>query len=99
MQRVARYGRLKAEAVAEYRALHEGMSKELISAHQSAGFRNFSIYLRGTDLFSYLECDNWDIALKRFSANPVTRAWSERISTLLDEPLEWEFLEEVWRLE
>ena len=99
MQRIVRFGRLKTDAVDMYHNLHRDMSEELIEVHRSAGFRNFSIYLRGVDLFSYLECDDWDLALKKFAANPTAQEWSVRIRDLLDEPLDWEILEEVWRLD
>lgn len=99
MERIARFGRLKADALAEYRRLHHEMSAELLHAHREAGFRNFSIYLRGVELFSYVECDDWELSLQKIAANPVTQAWSKRIMPLLDDPLEWEILEEIWRLD
>lgn len=99
MQRIARFGRLKPEAVEEYRRLHQAMSDALRDAHRAAGFRNFSIYIRGLELYSYVECDNWEQALQAFSAMPIAQAWSSQILKLLDAPLEWEVLEEIWSLD
>ncbi|RPI22573.1 MAG: L-rhamnose mutarotase [Chloroflexota bacterium] len=99
MQRIARVGRLKPEAVDEYTKLHQEMSAELLSIHSQAGLKNFSIYRHGLELFSYLECDDWDQALDYLSKNPLAQAWSQKMKTLLDEPLPWKILDEVWRLD
>jgi len=99
MMRLGRYGKLKPGAVDEYLRLHREMSPELRAIHTHAGLRNFTIYRRGLDLFSYLECDDWDRALAYLSTDPLAQTWSQHMAALLDDPLPWETLEEAWRLE
>ena len=99
MRRVARWGRIRAGAVEEYTRLHREMSAELLAVHAKAGLRHFSIYRRGRDLFSYVEVDDWDAALACLAEEPRAREWAERMKTLLDDPLPWPELKEVWHLD
>lgn len=99
MDRIGRWGRLKLGAAAEYVRLHEEMSPELRAAHSRAGIRNFTIYRRDLELFSYLEVDDWDAALAYLAEDQLSQEWLERMKGLLDDPLPWPFLEEVFRLD
>lgn len=52
MYRYAFMMRLKdTSVIEEYEQLHEDIGKEVLEAHQQAGFRNYSIYRHGLDLF------------------------------------------------
>jgi len=99
MKRIGRFGRLKPGAVEEYIRLHKDFDPNLGDALLNAGIRNFSIYIHGNDLFSYLECDNWESAMRYLENDPPTQRWSELMRTLLDEPLPWQELEEVFHVD
>lgn len=99
MQRIGRLGRIQAGKEEEYLRLHREMSPELRNSHSIAGLRSFSIFRHGLDLFSYLECDDWEQTLATLAQDPLVQAWSDKMKTLLAIPLPWEMLEEVWRLD
>lgn len=98
-RRVGRLGKLKPGAVDEYIRLHKNMSAELIEVHKKAGIKNFSIYLYGLELFSYLEAEDWSAAYHYLMTDPLSKAWSERMYALLEEPLPWMELEEVFHID
>jgi L-rhamnose mutarotase len=99
MRRIGRWGRLRAGAVDEYVKLHRAMGAELRAAHSRAGLRNFTIYRLGLELFSYLEVADWDAALAYLAEDSLSQEWLERMKGLLDDPLPWPFLEEVFHLD
>ena len=99
MQRIARWGRLKPDAVEEYVRLHREISQELRDVISKAGIRNFSIYIHGLDLFSYLETDDWEAALDHLEKDPVNTEWADLMKTLVDEPIPWPRLEEIFHVD
>lgn len=99
MVRIGRWGRLKAESVEEYIRLHREMDHELRMVHSEAGIKNYTIYRRGLDLFSYLETEDWQAALDYLNTDPLVQKWSELMRTLLDEPVPWPLLDEVFHID
>jgi L-rhamnose mutarotase len=99
MMRIGRIGRLKPGKVEEYIQLHKNMAPELLQVLSDAGIKNFSIYKYRHELFSYLECDDWDASMAHLETDPPTQEWSQLMMTLLDEPLPWEILEEVFHMD
>jgi len=51
--------RLLPGSEAEYRRRHAAVWPDLLADLRSAGARNYSIFLRGDDLFAYLEVDDF----------------------------------------
>jgi len=84
MERIGFVMRLLPGAEAEYRARHADVWPELLAALKAAGARNYSIYLRGEDLFGYLEVED----LRRFqaamAASPVNERWQADMTRLID---------------
>lgn len=99
MQRIGRIGKLKPGASQEYIRLHREFPSHLRETLNQSGIKNFSIYIHGDELFSYLEVEDWDAALSQLEADPPTKEWSELMRTLLDEPLPWLVLEEVFHVD
>jgi L-rhamnose mutarotase len=99
MKRIGRFGKLKPGAAEEYIRLHGDFDPRLHEALTKAGIRNFSIYIHGDELFSYLECDDWGAAMQYLEEDPPTQEWSTLMRTLLDEPLPWQVLEEVFHVD
>ena len=99
MRRIGRWGRIKPSCEEEYVRLHHEMTRELRAAHSEAGFRNFSIFRRGCELFSYVEVEDWETALAYLAKDPLAQEWSCRMLALLDDPLPWPVMEEVWHLD
>ena len=101
MERIGCFGKLKPKAVDEYIRLHQNFSPELHANLNKLGIRSISIYLHGLDLFSYLEFDgnNWETALQLLDQYPQTQEWSKLMRLLLDEPLPWVIIPEVFHVD
>ena len=59
MERIGFCMRLLPGAEAEYRGRHAAVWPELLADLRAAGARNYSIFIRGSDLFAYLEVDDF----------------------------------------
>jgi L-rhamnose mutarotase len=102
MVRIARWTRVKAGCEAEYTEWHRKVWPELLALNSRAGIRNYSIYLRGRELFSYLEVDDWDAAMQFLGGQEVAQKWQELMAPLMDASdvlAPWERLEEVFHLD
>lgn len=86
---MARYAfsfELLPDAVAEYERRHAALPDELVAITRRTGIRNYSIFLRGTTVFGYLEADDPDAAIAAGATEPVVIAWQQAMSTLRAEP-------------
>lgn len=88
----------------EYRLRHAAVWPEMLAALRAAGCRNYSIFLRGHDLFGYLEVDDFEHFRQTMSASPVNARWQADMASVID-PLTdpatgfHERLEEVFHLD
>ena len=100
---------VKADKVAEYRALHAAPWPEMNAALSAANIRNYSIYLREPEnlLFGYWEYTGTDYAadMARLGAQSVTKRWLA-LTDPCQRPLDsaapgewWSFLPEVFHLD
>lgn len=104
MERVGFAMRVQPGQVPEYRRRHAAVWSEMLEALTSAGCRNYSIFLRGSDLFGYFEVDDFDRFQIAMRTSPVNARWQADMSGLID-PLTdpstgfHERLEEVFHLD
>jgi len=84
MVRIARWTRVKAGCEAEYKKWHREVWPGLLALMSHAGIRNYSIYMHGRDLFSYLEVDDWDAAIQYLGQQEVAQRWQELMAPLMD---------------
>ncbi len=62
----------------EYKLRHDKIWQEMKDVLRSAGIKNYSIWLCGTDLFGYYECDKGiDFAASVQNNSPVVAKWNE----------------------
>ena len=60
------------EVIPEYERLHKDVEKEVLDAHSRSGFRNYSIFRSGLQLFGYFETDDgWEAIDKLATDGPV----------------------------
>jgi len=80
MQRIASVIHLRPEMKATYLELHHNPPLEVLEILKRAGVQNYSIFLHGDLLFSYLEFtgDDWNAAQLEIAADPATGAWWRR---------------------
>jgi L-rhamnose mutarotase len=89
---------------AEYKQRHDEIWPELVADIQAAGFENYSLFRRGTQVIGYVECEP-DVATafaKLGTSDPNARwaTWFEDvIVALVDENGELFTLAEVWHLD
>ena len=88
MQRVAFRLRVRPERLDEYIKIHAHVWPELLSDLTAAGYRNYSIFADGPELFGYLECDDWDAAQAAMSASDANRRWQAWMSEFLETPVD-----------
>ena len=106
MRRLAHMIHLRPDAVAEYEALHVEVWPEVLEALRGANIGNYSIFRRGTVLFSYLEYHgvDWAVDQARVAAQPRLQEWA-RVTGALQAPVEdgnevvWVELNEVFHLD
>lgn len=76
--------RLKDESVVRaYDALHRDIGAEVRAAHSRAGFRNYTIFRRGLDLFAYFEADDPPGCFERIAHEPVMTEWWAKTNPLM----------------
>jgi L-rhamnose mutarotase len=84
MERVGFTMRILSGKEAEYRRRHAAVRPEMLDALRAAGARNYSIFLRGFDLFAYLEVDDFAAFRVLMAANPINDRWQADMADLID---------------
>jgi L-rhamnose mutarotase len=84
LERIGFSMRLLPGSEAEYRRRHAAVWPELLADLRSAGARNYSIFLRGDDLFAYLEVDDFDAFTTAMAASEVNARWQQEMASLID---------------
>jgi L-rhamnose mutarotase len=84
MERVGFTMRLLPGQEAEYRRRHAAVWPEMLAALKAAGCRDYTIFVRGSDLFAYLEVDDFAAFRAAMAANPVNTRWQAEMAELID---------------
>jgi L-rhamnose mutarotase len=84
MERLGFLMRLRPGAEAEYRRRHADVWPEMLAELKAAGARNYSIFLRGEDLFGYLEVDDLARFQRHMAASAVNAKWQADMAPLID---------------
>src|SRR5437588_9642232 len=103
MQRIAFTMRIKPGTEEEYRRRHQQVWPALLADLKRAGCQNYSIYLRGTDLFAYMEVEDFSHYLEVMATSQASQQWEEQMADILIRETEAEthfpaLLEEVFHL-
>jgi L-rhamnose mutarotase len=83
-ERIGFVMRLLPGAETEYRERHEAVWPELLDDLRAAGARNYSIFLRGQDLFAYLEVDDFEAFSQRMTISAANARWQLDMARLID---------------
>lgn len=87
MQRIAFRLRVREDRLDEYKAHHREVWPELLADMHEAGYRNYTIFADGPELFGYLECDDWDAAQRALAQSDANRRWQAFMSDYLATPV------------
>jgi L-rhamnose mutarotase len=88
MQRIAFRLRVREDRLEEYKRLHRQVWPELLADLRAAGYRNYSIFADGPDLFGYLECDDWDASQRVMATSDANRRWQAFMTDYLATPVD-----------
>ena len=83
MQRIAFSMRIKPGTEEEYRRRHRQVWPELLADLKRAGCQNYSIYLRGTELFAYMEVADFQRYLEVMASSQASERWEAQMSDIL----------------
>ena len=88
----------------EYVRRHVAIWPEMVEAMKEAGFANYSLFRRGTDVIGYCECHpNVETCFERFAALGVGERWGAYMEgivvNLTDENGQLYRYEEDWHLD
>jgi L-rhamnose mutarotase len=67
----------------EYRPRHQQVWPDLLADLKQTGCSRYSIYLRGLDLFAFMEGDDFQRYLSLLATIQAARRWEERMSDIL----------------
>jgi L-rhamnose mutarotase len=102
-----RYGmviRVYPDKIEEYKKLHASVWPDVLMKITQCNIRNYTIYLKDNQLFSYFEYigDDFKADMDKMAADPVTQRWWD-VCKPCQEPLEtrsegewWADMEEVF---
>ena len=104
MERVGFTMRLLPGQEAEYRRRHAAVWPEMLAALKAAGCRDYSIFIRGDDLFAYLVVVDFAAFRASMAASPVDARWQAEMAALIDPLIDpatgfHQRLEEVFHLD
>ena len=96
--------RVKAGKEQEYRRRHVAVWPEMLRALKDAGCSNYSIYLKGQDLFAYIEVADFERFKRQMSANADAQRWEEQMAPIMERAIQpetgfHEVLPEVFHLD
>jgi L-rhamnose mutarotase len=84
MERVGFTMRILPGQEADYRRRHAAVWPEMLEALKAAGCGDYSIFVRGSDLFAYLEVDDFAAFRAFMAASPVNDRWQAEMASLID---------------
>lgn len=107
MQRFAMVIGIKPEKIKEYKELHANAWPGVLAALKKANVRNYSIYLKDTTLFGYLEYDGDDFEadMAKVAEDETTQEWWSYTDpcqvpwATAKEGEHWAYMEEVFHMD
>jgi L-rhamnose mutarotase len=84
MERIGFLMALRPGAEREYRRRHASVWPEMLAELRAAGAGTYSIFLRGDQLFGYLEVDDFDRFRRHMAASEINERWQAEMADLID---------------
>jgi L-rhamnose mutarotase len=84
MERVGFAMRILPGQEAEYRRRHAAVWPEMLDALRTAGCHDYSIFIRGSDLFAYLVVDDFAAFRASLATSEVNDRWQAEMAALID---------------
>lgn len=87
MQRIAFRMQVRPDKYDDYVKAHANVWPELLAELHDAGYRNYSIFADGLELFGYFETDDVDLAEATMALSDVNRKWQTWMQDYLITPV------------
>jgi L-rhamnose mutarotase len=84
MQRVAFRLRVRPDRIHEYEDAHRRVWPELLRLLKDVGVARYSIFRHGTDLFFYMQVDDFERAWDRLDNSDVNQRWQKEMAPLFE---------------
>ena len=85
MDRVSFLMRVKDGYQDEYILRNREVWPEVLAEQQRAGIKKMAIYMKGADLFLYMEVDDYSKAVRLLSQSPAALRWEEFMAPIMDD--------------
>ena len=84
MEKYAWTAKIKEGTENEYVKRHNEIWPEMVALLKESGIKNYTIWLNGTTLFGYYECEKGiDFATKTQANSPIVDKWNEYMKDIL----------------
>ena len=80
---VGLHTRLKPGVEERYEEYHRTVWPEVLAAIRRVGITRYLIFRDGTDLFHYIECDDYDRAIAELARDPVNVRWQQEMAPMM----------------
>ena len=87
MQRIGFVMRVRPGQEAEYRRRHQAVWPEMLRALKDAGCSNYSIFMRGRELFAYLEVEDFDVFRQTLAVNEGSQRWEAHMAGIMEQAI------------
>ncbi len=84
MERIAFMMRVRPGQEAEYRRRHRAVWPEMLLALKDAGCSNYSIFMKGPDLFAYMEVTDFERFKRQMAASPDAQRWEAHMAGIME---------------
>lgn len=84
MERISFLLRVKEGQQDEYIRRHKDVWPDVLEEHTRAGIKKMSIFLKGRDLFLYMEVENYAKAVEILGSSPATIRWEEYMAPIME---------------
>jgi L-rhamnose mutarotase len=85
MDRVSFLMRVRDGYQDEYIRRHREVWPEVLREQQLAGIKKMAIYMKGSDLFLYMEVEDYAKAVRMLSQSPAALRWEEYMAPIMDD--------------
>ena len=84
MERIAFTMRVKPDLESEYRWRHQAVWPEMLRALKHAGCSRYSIYMKGRDLFAYMEVEDFERFKRQMSHDHEAQRWEAHMAPIME---------------
>jgi len=85
MQRIAFIMHVKAGQEEEYIRRHKEVWPEALEDMKRAGIHKMSIFMQGSELFLYMEVEDYDKAVEMLAQSPDSVRWEEYMAPIMQD--------------